>query len=71
MSDDAFHADPRNWTRGPIKLYFARADRRFWVPRYRPAFGWTINFAHPLAPAAIVGVLVAPFVTSLAIWLTR
>ncbi len=68
---DAYHADSRNWTRGPIKLYFARDDRRFWVPKYRPAFGWTINFAHPAAPVVILAVLLAPVVTSAAIWLAR
>ena len=62
---DAFHADPANWSRGPVKLYFARSDARLWVPKYRPAFGWTINLAHPLAPVFWLAILLLPVIAVL------
>lgn len=56
-----------NWSRGPLKVYFNRDDDRFFVPKYVPAMGWTINLAHPAAAATFVGLLVAvPLVTGLA-----
>jgi len=57
--------DPAHWSRGPVKLYFSRTDPRLWVPKYRPAFGWTFNFAHPLAPAFLLAVMLLPLVTLL------
>ncbi len=64
---DPLHDDPANWSRGPLKVYFNRADDRFFVPKYVPAFGWTINLAHPAAPLAFLGLLVAvPLLTAAA-----
>ena len=56
---DPMHNNPANWTRGPIKLYFNRDDRRFVVPKYRPMLGWTINFGHPAGGVAMLGLIFA------------
>lgn len=55
--------DPRNWRGGLLGIYVAPRDPRVWVPKRRPGFGWTLNFAHRaswgwllalLAPALVV-----------------
>jgi uncharacterized membrane protein len=61
---DPMHDDPANWTRGPIKLYFARDDRRLIVPKYHAALGWTFNFAHPAAPLLMAVIVFAPIVVA-------
>ena len=44
---------------GPF--YFNRDDRRLFVPkRHGAAFGYTFNFARPLAYAILLALLVAP-----------
>ncbi len=63
---DPMHDDPAHWTRGPIKLYFARDDRRLIVPKYRAWGGWTFNFAHPAAPLLMGAILFAPAIVELA-----
>ena len=55
--DDPFQSDARNWSRGPVKLYFAREDPRFLAPKYPPGLGWTVNYAHAAAPLVIYGPL--------------
>jgi uncharacterized membrane protein len=57
---DPNHVNPKNWSRGPVKLYFAHDDPRLWVPKFVPAMGWTINCAHPAAGAVLVGVILLP-----------
>jgi uncharacterized membrane protein len=57
---DRYQANPKNWSRGPVKLYFAHDDPRLWVPKYVPAMGWTINLAHPAAGAVLLGLIVLP-----------
>ncbi len=65
--NDPMHDDPAHWTRGPIKLYFARDDRRFIVPKYHRALGWTINLGHPAGGVAVLGlILVVPLMLALA-----
>ena len=44
---DPFRCDPDNWKLGCI--YFCPADRRVIVPKRMRGFGWTLNFARPLA----------------------
>jgi hypothetical protein len=44
---DHFRCDPANWKLGVI--YFCRADQRVIVPKRLRGFGWTLNFARPLA----------------------
>lgn len=64
---DPLHDNPANWSRGPLKVYFNRTDERFFVPKYAPALGWTINLAHPAAAATFLGLLVAvPLIAALA-----
>lgn len=41
------HCDPGNWKLGIF--YFCRADHRVLVPKRVPGFGWTLNFARPMA----------------------
>ena len=62
---DPLHDDPAHWTRGPLKLYFARDDRRLFVRKYHPAFGWTFNFAHPAAPLLFAAILFVPALAAL------
>ena len=57
---DPYHADPKNWSRGPVKLYFSHDDPRLWVPKYVPGMGWTINLAHPVAGWVLFGAIVLP-----------
>ncbi len=57
---DPMHDDPANWTRGPLKFYFARDDRRLIVPKFYRWGGWTFNFAHPAAPLLMAAIVFAP-----------
>jgi uncharacterized membrane protein len=41
--------DPRHWHGGLLGLYVNPGDPRIWVPKRRPGFGWTLNFAHAKA----------------------
>ena len=50
---DPLHDDPANWTRGPLKLYFARDDRRLVVPKYHPAFGLDVQLRPSRRAAAV------------------
>ena len=59
--------DMSHWSRGPLKVYFNRADDRLVVPKFVPAMGWTVNLAHPLAGALFLGLLaLVPLVTVVA-----
>jgi len=51
-----------NWSRGPIKLYFNRADMRLFVPKHVASAGWTFNLAHPAAALVMLTVMVLPTV---------
>ncbi len=44
---DRFRCDPANWKLG--LFYFCRADSRMLVRKRMSGFGWTLNFARPLA----------------------
>ena len=63
MATDRF-GNPANWSRGPLKLYFARDDERLWVPKFRPWLGWTINFAHPGAAMLLLALLLVSVVVA-------
>ncbi|MGB0219984.1 MAG: DUF5808 domain-containing protein [Sinimarinibacterium flocculans] len=55
--------NPANWsTRGPLGVYFSKADPRIWVPKTRPGLGWTVNLAHPAGVAWMFGLLLLPTV---------
>ncbi len=57
---DPVHDDLANWSRGPVKLYFNRADARLFVPKHSAAMGWTFNLAHPAAALVVLAVMVVP-----------
>ena len=50
---------PQNWS-GPklFGIYSSKADKRLWVPKRIPSWGWTINVGHPGGLALLVGILV-------------
>lgn len=51
--------DPLNWGGGRIvAVYFSQRDSRLWVPKRVPAFGWTLNLAHPWGARLLVAILV-------------
>ncbi len=53
--------NPANWSsRGPFGVYFSKRDPRIWVPKARPGLGWTLNLAHPLGTAWMLGLLLLP-----------
>lgn len=58
---DPMHADPANWTRGPLKPYFNREDRWFWV-RKHSGLGWTFDLAHRATPFVVLAIVLAPAV---------
>lgn len=62
-----------NWRGGPLGIYNAPRDRRVWVPKRDPAFGWTLNFAHRAAWAWLVLLLGVPLavVAAEVVWGTR
>lgn len=51
-------SNPENWSGGPIEVYFSKRDRRLWVPKRKPRWGWTLNMAHPYAGVLVVGTIV-------------
>lgn len=57
---DPLHDDPANGTRGPLRFFFARDERRLIVPKYHPAFGWTFHFADPAAPRLMAAIMFPP-----------
>ncbi len=59
---DPMHDNLANWSRGPIKMYFNRADMRLFVPKHIASSGWTINLAHPSAAMVLLALLVVPVV---------
>ena len=59
---DPMHDTLTNWSRGPIKLYFNRADMRLFVPKHVASAGWTIKLAHPAAALVMLTVMVLPTV---------
>ena len=50
---------PQNWA-GPklFGIYSSKSDKRLWVPKRKPSWGWTINVGHPRGLALLVGILV-------------
>lgn len=61
---DPMHDDQGNWSRGPLKIYFARNDPRLIVPKYHEKFGWTFNFAHAAAMPLMIAMLLAPAIVA-------
>ncbi len=59
---DPMHDTLTNWSRGPIKLYFNRADMRLFVPKHVASAGRTFNLAHPAAALVMLTVMVLPTV---------
>ena len=51
---DELWASPNNWS----LVYRCAKEPRVIVPRRHPWMGWTINFAHPLAWAALMVMVV-------------
>jgi uncharacterized membrane protein len=63
--------DPRNWRGGWLGVYVAPRDPRVWVPKRRPAFGWTLNFAHRTSWIWLAALLLPGLVVAVvAIWTT-
>ena len=61
--------DPQYWT--PPGIYRCPADPRVIVPKRRRWAGWTINFAHRMAWAVLVGSIVIAIGPMLALVMTR
>jgi len=59
INDREWH-DPTNWTGGVLRRYASERDTRLWVPKSNPAFGWTLNFAHPSSMVWLIGLLLVP-----------
>jgi uncharacterized membrane protein len=53
--------DPANWSDSLVGIYFSKRDSRVWVPKRRPAWGWTLNLAHPAGAWTLVALLSAPW----------
>ena len=52
---------PGNWTGRVLPRYASDRDTRLWVPKRKPALGWTLNFAHPASvPCLVALILVVP-----------
>jgi uncharacterized membrane protein len=49
--------DPSHWHGGWLGLYVNPDDPRTWVPKRRPAFGWTLNFAHAKSRWWLAGIV--------------
>jgi hypothetical protein len=64
---NGIHRDPANWYLW--FFYFAPADPRLVVKKRLRSFGWTINFARPLAIPFIVALAAAVF--EIAQWLSH
>ena len=47
-----------NWTR--LGLYRSVRDTRVWVPKRKPAFGWTVNLAHPAGWWSLLALFTVP-----------
>ena len=43
---DQWHDDPENWVWG--LFYYNTNDDRIWLPKRVKAFGYTVNFDHPM-----------------------
>ena len=50
--------NPDNWSDRIIGIYFSKRDSRIWVPKRIPAFGWTLNLAHPAGAWWFIGIFV-------------
>ena len=49
--------NPMNWGGpGNMAVYFSKRDKRIWVPKHKPAIGWTVNLAHTGGILWLVGV---------------
>ena len=61
--------DPRNWRAGWLGVYVAPRDPRVWVPKRRPEFGYTLNFAHRRSWLWLAALLVPSLIiAAVAIW---
>jgi uncharacterized membrane protein len=56
--------NPQNWSDNIVGVYFSKRDNRSWVPKRRPAFGWTLNLANRWGAWWLVAFLVIPPVLS-------
>ena len=71
-AEDREWQNPQNWRGGWLGIYVAPRDPRVWVPKRRPEFGSTLNFAHRSSWVWLAALLVpALVVASAAIWMTR
>lgn len=56
--------NPENWSDNLVGVYFSKRDKRVWVPKRRPGFGWTLNLGNRRGAWWLVGLLVVPPVLS-------
>jgi hypothetical protein len=63
MDQDAINEQewlrPENW-KGRLGMYSSARDTRIWVPKRRPALGWTVNMAHRGGRLSLLGLLTVP-----------
>jgi len=61
QTNQAEWAKPENWSsKGVLAVYFSKADTRVWVPKARPALGWTLNLAHRAGVLWLLALLLMP-----------
>jgi uncharacterized membrane protein len=64
---DAWHSDPQNWKWEIV--YYNKEDKRVFVPKKNPNYGFTFNFARPAAIIVSI-VAVVLLVASVVLFLT-
>jgi uncharacterized membrane protein len=64
-TDDAEWHDPRNWHGGWLGFYYSPRDSRGWVPKRKPGYGWTVNFASRSGVLTFLLLLAVPIFVSI------
>jgi ribosomal protein S18 acetylase RimI-like enzyme len=53
-------ADRRNWSDGPLPLFFCPSHPKLWVRKPSPRLGWTLNCGHRHAGLTFMALIVGP-----------
>lgn len=59
--------DERNWHYGWLGVYYAPRDTRAWVPKRKPWYGWTVNFANRSGVLTLLLIMAVPIAISVLI----
>ena len=61
QTNQAEWAKPESWSsKGVRAVYFSKADTRVWVPKARPALGWTLDLAYRTGVFWLIALLLMP-----------